>query len=37
MLLDLVQPLVVGDSFDLTLTFAEAGEQVVTVEVKDAP
>lgn len=37
MLLDLVQPLVVGESFDLTLTFAEAGEQVVTVEVKDAP
>jgi hypothetical protein len=25
MLLDLVQPLVVGESFDLTLTFAEAG------------
>lgn len=37
MLIDLVQPLVVGESFDLTLTFAEAGEQVVTVEVRDAP
>lgn len=37
MLLDLVKPLVIGESFDLTVTFAEAGEQTVKAEVKEAP
>jgi len=37
MLIDLVKPLVIGDSFELTVTFATAGEQKVQVEVKDAP
>ena len=37
MLLDLVKPLVIGDSFELTVTFATAGEQKVQVDVKDAP
>lgn len=36
MLLDLAEPLVVGETLELTLTFEEAGEQVVTVEVRDA-
>jgi len=36
MLLDLAKPLEVGDTFDLTVTFEQAGEQVVSVEVKDA-
>lgn len=33
MLVDLVQPLVEGDTFDLTLAFAESGAVPVTVEV----
>jgi periplasmic copper chaperone A len=38
MLLDLPAPLETGQTFDLTLTFANAGEQVVSVEVReDAP
>lgn len=38
MLLDLADPLETGETFDLTLTFANAGEQVVTVEVlEEAP
>jgi copper(I)-binding protein len=36
MLMDLAAPLTAGETFDLTLTFEEAGEQVVTVEVRDA-
>lgn len=36
MLLDLVEPLVVGETLELTLTFEGAGEQVVTVEIRDA-
>jgi len=35
MLNDLVEPLVAGDQFDLTLQFESAGEQVVTVDVRD--
>jgi copper(I)-binding protein len=35
MLLDLVAPLEVGQTFDVTLTFANAGTKVVTVEVRD--
>jgi copper(I)-binding protein len=35
MLLELAEPLVAGDTFELTLTFREAGEQTVTVEVRD--
>jgi periplasmic copper chaperone A len=35
MLNDLVEPLVAGDQFDLTLEFESAGEQVVTVDVRD--
>lgn len=35
MLLELAEPLAEGEAFDLTLTFAEAGEQTVTVEVRD--
>lgn len=35
MVLDLVEPLVVGDTFELTLTFEEAGDIVVTAEVRD--
>lgn len=35
MLLDLAAPLEVGQTFDVTLTFANAGTQVVTVEVRD--
>ncbi len=38
MLLDLPDPLETGETFDLTLTFANGGEQVVSVEVReDAP
>jgi copper(I)-binding protein len=37
MLVDLVDPLAVGETFDLTLQFSEAGEQVVAVEVSDLP
>jgi copper(I)-binding protein len=38
MLMDLAAPLETGDSFDVTLVFAEAGEQRITVEVReDAP
>lgn len=36
MLLDLAEPLVVGETFEMTLTFEEAGEQVVMVEIRDA-
>lgn len=36
MMLDLAEPLEAGDTFDLTLTFANAGDQVVTVEVRDS-
>lgn len=35
MLLDLAAPLETGDTIDLTLTFEESGEQVVTAEVRD--
>lgn len=35
MLIDLAAPLEVGQTFDVTLTFANAGEKVVTVEVRD--
>ena len=35
MLLDLAVPLEVGQTFDVTLTFANAGAKVVTVEVRD--
>ena len=35
MLTDLVEPLVAGDRFELTLDFESAGEQVVTVDVRD--
>lgn len=35
MLLDLAAPLEVGQTFDITLTFANAGTKVVTVEVRD--
>ena len=35
MLIDLVEPLVAGDQFELTLEFESAGEQVVTVDVRD--
>lgn len=35
MLIDLAAPLSAGDTFTLTLTFAEAGEREVTVEVRD--
>lgn len=35
MLIDLVAPLSAGDTFTLTLTFAEAGDREVTVEVRD--
>lgn len=35
MLLDLVEPLVVGDSFELTLVFEGAGELTVTADVRD--
>ncbi|MFM8856421.1 MAG: copper chaperone PCu(A)C [Actinomycetota bacterium] len=35
MLLDLAAPLEVGQTFDVTLTFANAGTKVVTVEVRD--
>lgn len=38
MLMDLVKPLQEGDRFDLTLTFAQAGEKTVEVEVRsEAP
>lgn len=36
MLLDLVEPLKTGDTFEVTLTFAEAGDMVVEVEVRDS-
>ena len=35
MMLDLVEPLKTGDTFELTLTFAEAGDMVIEVEVRD--
>lgn len=35
MLLDIAGPLEVGQTFDVTLTFANAGTKVVTVEVRD--
>lgn len=35
MLVDVVQPLVAGTRFDLTLDFEQAGPQVVTVTVRD--
>lgn len=35
MLMNLPQPLASGALFDVTLTFANAGEEVVTVEVRD--
>ncbi len=35
MLLDLVSPLEVGETFDLTLTFETGGEQTVSVEVRE--
>ena len=36
MFIDLVAPLEVGQSFTVTLTFAEAGEREVTFEVRDS-
>jgi hypothetical protein len=36
MLLDLAAPLEVGQTFDITLTFENAGEEAVTVEVRDS-
>ncbi len=36
MFMELAEPLVAGDTFELTLTFEQAGERVVTVTVKDA-
>lgn len=36
MLMELVEPLVAGDTFDLTLTFENAGDVTVTVEVRTA-
>jgi copper(I)-binding protein len=36
MLLDLVEPLEVGDTFDVTLDFETADDLVVTVEVRDS-
>ncbi len=35
MMLDLVEPLETGDVIEITLTFANAGEQTVSVEVRD--
>ncbi len=35
MLLDIAEPLESGDEIDLTLEFAEAGEQSITVEVRE--
>jgi len=35
MLIDLVEPLEVGQTFDVTLTFEKAGDKTVTVEVKE--
>jgi copper(I)-binding protein len=35
MLLDLVKPLEVGQSIDVTLTFDKAGEKTVTAEVRE--
>jgi copper(I)-binding protein len=35
MLIDIAAPLTAGQTFTITLTFAEAGEQEVTVEVRD--
>jgi copper(I)-binding protein len=35
MLLELAEALELGQEFDLTLLFAEAGEQTITVEVRD--
>jgi copper(I)-binding protein len=35
MLLDLAEPLEIGQTFEVTLSFEEAGEQVVEVEVRD--
>jgi hypothetical protein len=36
MLLDLGEPLEVGDQFEVTLTFEQAGELDVTVEVRES-
>lgn len=36
MLIELVQPLVAGDTVEVTLTFAKAGQQVVTATVRDS-
>jgi copper(I)-binding protein len=35
MLLDIPEPLVTGEKFDVTLTFENAGDKVVEVEVRD--
>ncbi|MCU0274542.1 MAG: copper chaperone PCu(A)C, partial [Acidimicrobiales bacterium] len=35
MLLDLPAPLEIGQTYELTLTFEQAGEQTVTVEVRE--
>jgi copper(I)-binding protein len=37
MLLDLAEPLVVGNTIDVTLSFEQFGEQVVTAEIRDTP
>lgn len=37
MLMGLPEPLEVGSTFELTLTFETAGERTVTVEVRDSP
>ncbi|MEO6988311.1 MAG: copper chaperone PCu(A)C [Aquihabitans sp.] len=36
MLMDLVEPLKTGDTFEVTLTFANGGDMVVEVEVRDS-
>lgn len=36
MLMELVEPLVAGDQFDLTLTFEQAGDVTVTLEVRES-
>lgn len=37
MFIDLKKPLVIGETFDMRVTFLESGEQTVSVEVKEAP
>ena len=37
MLIDIAQPLEIGQKFDLTLNFEKFGEKVVEVEVREGP